>query len=174
MKSIVRWLAATLTLVLPLLGPGPRGRLGRFGRQGVHPDAAAQPGAAVGQAEPHRGHGQRRGHRAEPDSDQRPSGLYADEIFVQGGQGGDRVEAKVAAIGPGIDLAVLTLEDETFFAKRPPIPARRSSRRSRRGSRSRASRSAAPVSPPPRERWRASSTTSTRPARRACGSRSTP
>ena len=47
--------------------------------------------------------------------------LYADEIFVQGGQGGDRVEAKVAAIGPGIDLAVLTLEDETFFAKRPPI-----------------------------------------------------
>ena len=47
--------------------------------------------------------------------------VYADEIFVQGGQGGDRVEAKVAAIGPGIDLAVLTLEDETFFAKRPPI-----------------------------------------------------
>ena len=33
--------------------------------------------------------------------------LYADEIFVQGGQGGDRVEAKVVAIGPGIDLAVL-------------------------------------------------------------------
>jgi len=48
--------------------------------------------------------------------------LYADEIFVQGGQGGDRVEAKVAAIGPGIDLAVLTLEDQTFFAKRSPIP----------------------------------------------------
>ncbi len=47
--------------------------------------------------------------------------LYADEIFVQGGQGGDRVEAKVAAIGPGIDLAVLTVEDDTFFAKRPPI-----------------------------------------------------
>jgi S1-C subfamily serine protease len=48
--------------------------------------------------------------------------LYADEIFVQGGQGGDRMEAKVAAIGPGIDLAVLSLEDEAFFAKRPPIP----------------------------------------------------
>jgi S1-C subfamily serine protease len=47
--------------------------------------------------------------------------LYADEIFIQGGQGGDRVEAKVAAIGPGIDLAVLTLEDDSFFAKRPPI-----------------------------------------------------
>jgi S1-C subfamily serine protease len=48
--------------------------------------------------------------------------LYADEIFVQGGQGGDRLEAKVVAIGPGIDLAVLTLDDDTFFAKRPPIP----------------------------------------------------
>jgi S1-C subfamily serine protease len=48
--------------------------------------------------------------------------LYADEIFVQGGQGGDRVEAKVVAIGPAIDLAVLTLEDENFFSKRPPIP----------------------------------------------------
>jgi S1-C subfamily serine protease len=47
--------------------------------------------------------------------------LYADEIFVQGGQGGDRVEAKVAAVGPGIDLAILTLEDEAFFAKRSPI-----------------------------------------------------
>jgi S1-C subfamily serine protease len=47
--------------------------------------------------------------------------VYADEIFVQGGMGGDRVEAKVAAIGPGIDLAVLTLDDANFFAKRPPI-----------------------------------------------------
>ena len=41
---------------------------------------------------------------------------------MQGGQGGDRLEAKVVAIGPGIDLAVLTLDDDTFFAKRPPIP----------------------------------------------------
>jgi hypothetical protein len=32
------------------------------------------------------------------------------------------MEAKVVAIGPGIDLAVLSLEDETFFAKRSPIP----------------------------------------------------
>ena len=47
--------------------------------------------------------------------------LYADEISVQGGQGGDRVEAKVAAFGPGIDLAVLELEDGTFFNRRPPI-----------------------------------------------------
>jgi S1-C subfamily serine protease len=48
--------------------------------------------------------------------------VYADEIFVQGGEGGDRVEAKVVGIAPAIDLAVLALEDESFFAKRPPIP----------------------------------------------------
>ncbi len=50
--------------------------------------------------------------------------LYADEVYVQPGQGGDRVEAKVAAVGPGIDLAVLTIDpaESEFFAKRPPLP----------------------------------------------------
>jgi S1-C subfamily serine protease len=47
---------------------------------------------------------------------------YASEVKVQGRQGGDRFDARVATIGPGIDLATLTLEDETFFEKRPPIP----------------------------------------------------
>jgi S1-C subfamily serine protease len=50
--------------------------------------------------------------------------LYAEEVYVQPGQGGDRIEAKVAAIGPGIDLAVLTLDptESDFFTKRPPLP----------------------------------------------------
>jgi S1-C subfamily serine protease len=48
--------------------------------------------------------------------------FYASEVFVQSQRGGDRFTAKVAALGPGIDLAILTLEDETFFEKRPPIP----------------------------------------------------
>jgi S1-C subfamily serine protease len=48
--------------------------------------------------------------------------LYASEVFVQGQKGGDRIVAKVAALGGGIDLAILTLEDETFFDKRPPLP----------------------------------------------------
>jgi hypothetical protein len=48
--------------------------------------------------------------------------LYAGDVFVQAPRGGDRVPAKVASIGPGIDLATLTLEDETFFGKRPPMP----------------------------------------------------
>jgi S1-C subfamily serine protease len=47
--------------------------------------------------------------------------VYADEIFVQGGMGGDSVEAMVVAIGPAIDLAVLSVEDKSFFDKRPPI-----------------------------------------------------
>lgn len=48
--------------------------------------------------------------------------LYAGEVFVQPFRGGDRVVAKVASIGPGIDLATLELEDDGFFAKRPPMP----------------------------------------------------
>ena len=48
--------------------------------------------------------------------------LYAGEVFVQSPKGGDRYVARVAAIGPGIDLASLVLDDETFFEKRPPIP----------------------------------------------------
>jgi S1-C subfamily serine protease len=48
---------------------------------------------------------------------------YAEEISVRPGQGGDRVEAKVAAIAPGIDLAVLTIDpaEGDFFDKRPPL-----------------------------------------------------
>jgi S1-C subfamily serine protease len=48
--------------------------------------------------------------------------LYAGDDFVQAPRGGDRVPAKVTSIGPWIDLATLTLEDEAFFGKRPPMP----------------------------------------------------
>ncbi|MBS0375813.1 MAG: trypsin-like peptidase domain-containing protein [Proteobacteria bacterium] len=46
---------------------------------------------------------------------------YASEVQVQGSQGGDRITAKVAFFAPGIDLAVLTLEDEAFFRAHRPI-----------------------------------------------------
>jgi S1-C subfamily serine protease len=123
MKSTVRWFAATITLVLPLLGSQAHAR--------GSADSVVKVFSQMRLPNPVR-----------PWTKQNPievmgSGvviasnriltnahlvLYADEIFVQGGQGGDRVEAKVVAIGPAIDLAVLTLEDETFFSKRPPIP----------------------------------------------------
>jgi S1-C subfamily serine protease len=41
--------------------------------------------------------------------------LYASRIEVQGNQGGDKIFATVEAVAPGIDLAVLKLDDESFF-----------------------------------------------------------
>lgn len=47
---------------------------------------------------------------------------YATQVQVQARQGGDKIAASVVAIAPGIDLAVLKLDDESFFAthKAPP------------------------------------------------------
>jgi S1-C subfamily serine protease len=47
--------------------------------------------------------------------------LYASQLLVEGYQSSDKLPAKVVAVGPGIDLAVLELEDESFFEKRPPL-----------------------------------------------------
>lgn len=47
---------------------------------------------------------------------------YASQIFIETSESGDKHVATVESIGPGIDLAVLKLEDESFFDKRPPIP----------------------------------------------------
>jgi len=41
--------------------------------------------------------------------------LYASQIQVQANQAGDKLTARVEAIAPGIDLAVLKLDDESFF-----------------------------------------------------------
>ena len=48
--------------------------------------------------------------------------LYASQVQVQANQSGDKVSATVVAIAPGIDLAVLKLDDETFFDTHPPLP----------------------------------------------------
>ncbi len=48
--------------------------------------------------------------------------LYASQVQVQANQSGEKVPATVEAIAPGIDLAVLKLEDETFFDTRAPLP----------------------------------------------------
>ncbi len=47
---------------------------------------------------------------------------YASQVQVQGNQAGDKVAATVIAIAPEIDLAVLQLDDKTFFDSRPPLP----------------------------------------------------
>jgi len=41
---------------------------------------------------------------------------YASQIQIQAKQGGDKISASVVAIARGIDLAVLKLDDESFFA----------------------------------------------------------
>jgi len=48
--------------------------------------------------------------------------LYASQVQVQAHQAGDKVPATVVAIAPGIDLALLQLDDDAFFDKHPPLP----------------------------------------------------
>ena len=47
---------------------------------------------------------------------------YASQVFVEPNQSGEKFAASVEFAAPGIDLAVLKLEDETFFDKRKPLP----------------------------------------------------
>ena len=47
--------------------------------------------------------------------------LYASQVQVQANEAGDKISATVVAVAPGIDLAVLKLDDESFFAKHPPL-----------------------------------------------------
>ena len=47
--------------------------------------------------------------------------LYASQIQVQANQAGDKLAATVEAVAPGIDLAVLKLDDESFFEAHPAL-----------------------------------------------------
>ncbi|HWB60733.1 MAG TPA: trypsin-like peptidase domain-containing protein, partial [Chthoniobacteraceae bacterium] len=47
---------------------------------------------------------------------------YASEVQIQASQAGDKISATVEAIAPGIDLAVLKLDDEKFFDTHPALP----------------------------------------------------
>ena len=47
--------------------------------------------------------------------------LYATQVQVQANAAGDKVAATVVAVAPGIDLAVLQLDDATFFDTHPAI-----------------------------------------------------
>src|SRR5450631_3675730 len=47
--------------------------------------------------------------------------LYASQVQVQASAAGDKVPATVVAVAPGIDLAVLQLDDPAFFDTRPPV-----------------------------------------------------
>src|SRR6266508_2626084 len=47
---------------------------------------------------------------------------YASQIYVQPNQSASYVPARVVAMTPGMDLAVLKLDDESFFDKRGALP----------------------------------------------------
>jgi len=47
--------------------------------------------------------------------------LYASQLFVESNQSSEKLTAHVEAVGPGIDLAVIKLDDESFFDKRVPL-----------------------------------------------------
>ncbi len=47
--------------------------------------------------------------------------MYASQVQIQANQAGDKISATVEAIAPGIDLAVLKLDDEKFFDTHPPL-----------------------------------------------------
>ena len=46
---------------------------------------------------------------------------YANQVQIQANQAGDKISATVEFIALGIDLAVLKLDDETFFDTHPPL-----------------------------------------------------
>jgi len=47
--------------------------------------------------------------------------LYASQVQVQASAAGDKVSATVVAVAPGIDLAVLQLDDPAFFETHPAV-----------------------------------------------------
>jgi S1-C subfamily serine protease len=48
--------------------------------------------------------------------------LFASQIQIQANQAGDKIGASIVAIAPGIDLAVLKLDNDSFFKTHRPIP----------------------------------------------------
>ncbi|WP_317202933.1 S1C family serine protease [Janthinobacterium sp.] len=47
---------------------------------------------------------------------------YASQVQIQANQSGDKLSASVVAVSRGMDLAVLKLDDESFFASHPALP----------------------------------------------------
>ena len=46
---------------------------------------------------------------------------YASQVQIQASQDGDKLSATVVAVARGIDLAILKLDDESFFNTHPPV-----------------------------------------------------
>jgi S1-C subfamily serine protease len=47
--------------------------------------------------------------------------LYASQIQIEANEAGDKITGTVAGLSPELDLAVIKLDDESFFASHPPL-----------------------------------------------------
>jgi len=47
---------------------------------------------------------------------------YAAQVFIQPDKSSEKLPATIEAVAPGIDLAVLKLDDKSFFDAHPPLP----------------------------------------------------
>ena len=47
--------------------------------------------------------------------------MYASQVQIQAYQSSEKINARVEAIAPDVDLAILTLEDDSFFKDRPAL-----------------------------------------------------
>lgn len=47
--------------------------------------------------------------------------LYASQVQIEANEAGDKITAMVQGISPEMDLAVLKLDDESFFGSHPPL-----------------------------------------------------
>ena len=47
---------------------------------------------------------------------------YASQVFVQANQSTEHVPAKVTAFVPGLDMAIIEVDNPAFFEQRPPLP----------------------------------------------------
>src|SRR5437764_12509858 len=50
---------------------------------------------------------------------------YASEVQVKANQAGTKLPASVKAVAPGMDLAILELEDQKFFDSHSPVPLKK-------------------------------------------------
>src|SRR5689334_24100688 len=51
--------------------------------------------------------------------------LHASQVQIQANQAGDRLSARVEAVAPGSDLAILKVDDESLFNSRPALNFRK-------------------------------------------------
>ena len=47
--------------------------------------------------------------------------LFASQVQIQANQAGEKIPATIEAVARGIDLAILKLDDKSFFASHPPL-----------------------------------------------------